>query len=147
MKPFLKRYMRNYGAVAGLAVMLVVVAIALAAPLLYPESPWMMVADPLIKPFADPAYPFGTDMLGRDITAGLVWGARVSLLVGLLSTGVALAFGILVGAVAGYCGGRIDDALMRSTEFFQTIPHLPMALAPVACLSPAVYYPVGATAL
>src|SRR5690606_2680495 len=89
MKAFLKRYMRNYGAVAGLLVMLVVVAIALAAPLLYPESPWMMVAEPLIKPFADPAYPFGTDMLGRDITAGLVWGARVSLLVGLLSTGVA----------------------------------------------------------
>src|SRR3546814_14552199 len=100
--------------------MLLVVAVALAAPLLYPESPWMMVAEPLIKPFADPAYPFGTDMLGRDITAGLVWGARVSLLVGLLSTGVALVFGILVGAVAGYCGGRIADALMRFTEFFQT---------------------------
>src|SRR3546814_19997746 len=120
MKPFLKRYMRNYGAVAGLAVMLVVVAIALAAPLLYPESPWMMVADPLIKPFADPAYPFGTDMPGRDITAGLVRGARVSLRVGLLSTGVALAFGILVGAVAGYCGGRMEDALMGFTDVFQT---------------------------
>jgi len=147
MKAFLKRYMRNYGAVAGLLVMLVVVAIALAAPLLYPESPWMMVAEPLIKPFADPAYPFGTDMLGRDITAGLVWGARVSLRVGMLSTGVALVFGIVVGAVAGYCGGRIDDALMRFTEFFQTIPQLAMAVVLVAVLSPSVYSIMGAIAL
>src|SRR3546814_17063133 len=92
MKPFLKRYMRNYGAVAGLAVMLVVVAVALEAPLLYPESPWMMVAEPLIKPFADPAYPFGTDMLGRDITAGPVWGARVAVPGGLLSHGCALLY-------------------------------------------------------
>ena len=128
MKSFVQRYMRNYGAVAGLAIMLIVVVVALAAPLLYEESPWMMVADPLIPPFTNPDYPFGTDMLGRDITAGLVWGARVSLMVGLLSTAVALLFGILVGAVAGYWGGRMDDALMRFTEFFQTIPQLAMAL-------------------
>ena len=105
-------------------------------PLLYEESPWMMVADPLIPPFTNADYPFGTDMLGRDITAGLVWGARVSLLVGLLSTAVALGFGIVVGAIAGYCGGRIDDALMRFTEFFQTIPQLAMAVVLVAIIGP-----------
>ena len=95
----------------------------------------MMVADPLIPPFTNADYPFGTDMLGRDITAGLVWGARVSLLVG-LSTAVALGFGIVVGAIAGYCGGRIDDALMRFTEFFQTIPQLAMAVVLVAIIGP-----------
>ena len=147
MKSFARRYMRNHGAVAGLVIVLLVVAVALAAPLLYEESPWMMVADPLIPPFTNADYPFGTDMLGRDITAGLVWGARVSLLVGLLSTAVALGFGIVVGAIAGYCGGRIDDALMRFTEFFQTIPQLAMAVVLVAIIGPSVYSIMGAIAL
>ena len=147
MKSFARRYLRNYGAVAGLVIMLIVVAVALAAPLLYEESPWMMVADPLIPPFTNADYPFGTDMLGRDITAGLVWGARVSLMVGLLSTAVALLFGIVVGSIAGYCGGRVDDALMRFTEFFQTIPQLAMAVVLVAILSPSVYSIMGAIAV
>lgn len=147
MKAFLKRYARNYGAVAGLAIITLVVLAALAAPYLYEDSPWMMVASPLIQPFTDPAYPFGTDMLGRDITAGLVWGARVSLMIGLLSTGIALLFGIVVGAAAGYCGGRIDDALMRFTEFFQTIPQLAMAVVIVAILGPSIYSIMGAIAV
>lgn len=144
MKNFLKRYMRNYGAVFGFIVIVLVAILALAAPLLYENSPWMMVAPPLIPPFTDGAYPFGTDMLGRDITAGLVWGARVSLMIGLLSTIIALAFGILVGATAGYCGGAIDDALMRFTEFFQTIPQLALAVVIVAVLSPSIYSIMGA---
>ncbi|ARP95639.1 ABC transporter permease [Bordetella genomosp. 13] len=147
MRNFARRYARNGGAVIGLVIIAAVIAVALAAPLLYEESPWMMVASPLIPPFTDMAYPFGTDMLGRDITAGLVWGARVSLLVGLLSTGVALLFGILVGTVSGYCGGRIDDALMRFTEFFQTIPQLAMAVVLVAVLGPSVYSIMGAIAV
>lgn len=144
MKGFIKRYARNYGAVFGLAIIVVVSLMAIAAPLLYEDSPWAMVDMPLIPPFTDAAYPFGTDMLGRDITAGLVWGARVSLIVGLLSTIIALGFGILVGATAGYCGGRIDDALMRFTEFFQTIPQLALAVVIVAVLSPSLYSIMGA---
>ncbi|WP_149135957.1 ABC transporter permease [Cupriavidus campinensis] len=144
MKSFVKRYCRNYGAVIGLLLLAAVVAVSFLAPLLYEESPWLMVADPLMKPFADMAYPFGTDMLGRDITAGLLYGARVSLLVGVISTAVALVLGVMVGAVAGYCGGRIDDALMRLTEFFQTIPQLAMAVVIVAIFNPSIYSIVGA---
>ena len=144
MKKFAKRYARNYGAVFGLCIILVVTALAVAAPYLYESSPWMMVDSPLIPPFTDTAYPFGTDMLGRDITAGLVWGARVSLMVGLLSTAIALAFGIAIGAAAGYCGGRIDDALMRFTEFFQTIPQLALAVVIVAVMGPSIYSIMGA---
>lgn len=144
MKAFLQRYCRNYGAVVGALVLLAVIAFALFAPVLYEESPWLMVADPLMQPFVDPAYPFGTDMLGRDITAGMLYGARVSLVVGVISTAVALLFGILIGAVAGYCGGRIDDALMRFTEFFQTIPQLAMAVVIVAIFNPSIYSIVGA---
>ncbi|MGO4331048.1 ABC transporter permease [Cupriavidus sp. M-11] len=144
MKAFARRYARNYGAVIGLLVLLAVVAVALLAPVLYEESPWLMVGEPLVRPFADAAYPFGTDMLGRDITAGMLYGARVSLLVGVISTGVALGFGILIGSVAGYCGGRIDDALMRFTEFFQTIPQLAMAVVIVAIFNPTIYSIVAA---
>ncbi len=144
MKSFFKRYCRNYGAMIGLIVLLAVVVVSFVAPMLYEESPWMMVAEPLMKPFADMAYPFGTDMLGRDITAGLLYGARVSLLVGVISTAVALVVGVLVGSVAGYCGGRIDDALMRVTEFFQTIPQLAMAVVIVAIFNPSIYSIVGA---
>lgn len=144
MKKFAKRYARNYGAVFGLCIILVVAALAVAAPYLYESSPWMMVDSPLIPPFTDTAYPFGTDMLGRDITAGLVWGARVSLMVGLLSTAIALGFGIAIGAAAGYCGGRIDDALMRFTEFFQTIPQLALAVVIVAVMGPSIYSIMGA---
>ncbi|KJK23173.1 ABC transporter permease [Burkholderiaceae bacterium 16] len=144
MKAFAQRYCRNYGAVIGLVVLLLVVAVALLAPMLYEESPWLMVGDPLVRPFAEAAFPFGTDMLGRDITAGMLYGARVSLLVGVISTGVALVFGILIGSVAGYCGGRIDDALMRFTEFFQTIPQLAMAVVIVAIFNPTIYSIVAA---
>ena len=144
MKGFTQRYMRNYGAAFGLVIIIIVAALALAAPILYEGSPWMMVASPLIPPFTDPLFPFGTDMLGRDITAGLIWGARVSLMVGLLSTVIALGFGIVIGATAGYCGGRIDDVLMRFTEFFQTIPQLALAVVIVAVMSPSIYSIMGA---
>ncbi|PZX24097.1 putative ABC-type peptide transport system, periplasmic component [Cupriavidus phytorum] len=144
MKAFLQRYCRNYGAVIGLLVLLGVLALAVLAPVFYEESPWLMVAEPLVHPFTDPALPFGTDMLGRDITAGMLYGARVSLLVGVISTAVALAVGIAVGAIAGYCGGRVDDALMRITEFFQTIPQLAMAVVIVAIFNPSIYSIVAA---
>jgi peptide/nickel transport system permease protein len=147
MKPFLTHYLRNYGAVIGLVLFLAVAAVALAAPVLYEQSPWMMVAKPMQLPLANPKFLMGTDMLGRDVMAGLVHGARVSLMVGLVSTVVALAVGIVIGAVAGYAGGWVDDALMAFTEFFQTIPQLVMAVLVVAILSPTLYSIIGAIAL
>lgn len=147
MRAFLRRFSRNYGALVGVFILAAVLFFAATASLFYEESPWMMVAAPLVAPFTDPALPFGTDMLGRDVTAGLLYGARVSLLVGVVSTVVALVVGILVGAIAGYSGGRIDDALMRFTEFFQTIPQLAMAVVIVAIFSPSVVTIVGAIAI
>src|SRR5699024_4987559 len=128
MKGFLRRYAQNYGAVVGLVIVLFVVLIAVFASVIYSQSPWMMVAQPLIAPFTDAAHPLGTDMLGRDTLAGIVFGARVSILVGLVSTAIALLMGIIVGAVAGFYGGFIDDLLMRFTELFQTIPQLALAI-------------------
>jgi len=147
MKSLARHFMRNGGAVAGLALFAVVAALALAAPLLYAHSPWMMVGKPMLLPFADAKFVMGTDMLGRDVMAGLVHGARVSLLVGLVSTAAALTAGVVIGAVAGYAGGWLDDALMAFTEFFQTIPQLVMAVLVVAILSPTLPSIIGAIAL
>lgn len=137
MKDFLRRFARNRSAVAGLAVLALVVLMALAAPALYPGDPWDMVAEPFLPP-ASPGYPAGTDMMGRDIAAGLFHGARVSLLIGLVATGVALLIGVSVGAVAGYFGGLADNALMRLTELFQTIPAFLFAIVLVAIFRPSV---------
>lgn len=133
---FLKRFCRNRGAVFGLVILLAVIAFAILAPSLYPQSPWRMVGRPFMAPFVMDRFPLGTDTLGRDIAAGLVHGARVSLMIGVVSTLVALLIGVPLGAVAGYAGGFVDDALMRFTEFFQTIPSFALAIVLVAILQP-----------
>ena len=102
---FLKRFARNRGAVIGLVLLLILVAFAIIAPYLYPQSPWRVVGRPFLAPFMLEHLPLGTDTLGRDIAAGLVHGARVSLLIGIVSTLVALLIGVPLGAVAGYAGG------------------------------------------
>lgn len=147
MDGFWKRFSRNKGAVLGLAIIVVVVLVALAAPLLYPQSPWRMVQRPFLPPFAVDGFWLGTDTLGRDIASGVVHGARVSLLVGLVSTLVAVLIGVTLGALAGYYGGLIDDALMRFTELFQTVPSFALAIVLVAILQPAVDSVVLAIAL
>ncbi|CAD5282461.1 Oligopeptide transport system permease protein AppC [Bosea sp. 62] len=133
---FLKRFSRNRGALIGLAILIAVVLFAILAPSLYPQSPWRTVARPFLAPFVMDRFPLGTDTLGRDIASGLAHGARVSLTIGLVSTIVALLIGVPLGAIAGYAGGFIDDALMRFTEFFQTIPSFALAIVLVAILQP-----------
>jgi peptide/nickel transport system permease protein len=139
MKPFLKHMLRNPGAVIGLIILTLAILIALVGPSVCPNSPWRMVQRPFLPPFTLAKVPFGTDALGRDVFAGMIFGARVSLLVGLVSTLVALIVGVPVGALAGYFGGRADDALMRFTEFFQTIPSFALAIVLVAILQPSIY--------
>ena len=125
-------------ALTGGLVLILILAGAAAAPFLYPGDPLDMVASPFIWPGTDPAYPLGTDMLGRDIAAGILHGSRVSLLIGLVATLVSLVIGGAFGAVAGFYGGRTDWALMRATELVQTIPPFLFALAIVAILQPSV---------
>lgn len=138
MIAFVRRFLKNPKAVVGLAILVTAILAALFAPVLFARDPWQMVTRPFLPPFQDPNFWLGSDMLGRNILAGLVYGAQVSLIVGLVSTLVAVGVGILFGALAGYYGGAIDDALMRVTEFFQTIPTFVFALVLVAILSPSV---------
>ena len=138
MNAFMENFLRNKGAVAGLILLSIVVIVAVIAPFIYPQSPWTMVQRPFQPPMALDGFYFGTDVLGRDIGAGLAHGARVSLIVGLVSTLVALLIGLPIGALAGYFGGIWDDILMRFTEFFQTIPSFALAIVIVAILQPSL---------
>lgn len=147
MKKFVRRFAANKGALLGLVILALVVLTAVFCSVWYEESPWAMVAEPLLSPFNNDEYLLGTDMLGRDLGAGLAYGARVSLLVGVVSTLVAVVVGVLIGALAGFYGGRTDDLLMRFTEFFQTIPQLAMAVVLVAIFTPSIYSIVGAIAI
>ena len=135
---FVRRFARNRGAVIGCLVLLAVIVVAALAPVMYPQSPWRLVGRPFLAPFALDRFPLGTDALGRDVKAGLMHGARVSLLIGLVSTAVALLIGVPLGGLAGYAGGLVDDALMRFTEFFQTIPSFALAIVIVAILQPSI---------
>lgn len=137
MIDFWRRFLRNKGAVLGLGILLIVLLVAALAPLLYSYSPWSMVQRPFLPPFDREGFLFGTDTLGRDIGAGLAFGAQISLLVGIVSTLVALAIGVILGAFAGYYGGLLDQALMRFTEFFQTIPSFALAIVLVAIFQPS----------
>lgn len=135
---FFKLFSRNYGAVVGLIILGLIILMAIFAPVLFPGSPWKTVATPLLRPLEDSRYLLGTDMLGRDIAAGIAHGAKVSLLIGVVSTLVAVLIGMTIGAVAGFYGGRVDDLLMRFTEFFQIIPAFAMAVVLVAIFSPNI---------
>ncbi len=133
-----RRYVRSPAAVIGLLLLLLAVAAALAAPLAFPADPLRLAGRPLQWPGANPRFPLGTDPSGRDIMAQLCYGARVSLLIGAVATSVALLVGIGVGAVAGYYGGWVDDALMRVTEAFQTLPSFLLLLVLVSVFGSAI---------
>ena len=147
MMSFWKRFSYNRGAVIGLVILTFVVAAAILAPILFPQSPWKMVQRPFLPPFTQDGLMLGTDALGRNVLAGLAHGAYVSLLVGLVSTIVALAIGVPVGAAAGYFAGRIDDALMRFTEFFQTIPSFALAIVLLAIFQPSLTFVIIAISI
>ena len=144
---FASRFRRNKGAVIGLFVLSVVGIFALFAPMLAGNDPWDMVQQPFLAPMAEPGLWLGTVALGRDVAAGLIHGARVSILIGLVATVAALLAGITVGALAGYHGGWVDVVLMRFTELFQAIPGFAFAVVLVAIFQPSVESIVAAIAL
>jgi len=144
---FIRRFGRNKGAVAGLVVLAIVALVAMLAPLLVGNDPFAMVQQPFLGPFAEPGMPLGSDALGRDVASGMAYGARVSMIIGLVATAMALLLGITVGALAGYHGGWIDSVLMRFTELFQAIPGFAFAVVLVAIFQPTVYSIVAAIAL
>ena len=133
---FWRKYRRNGAAVAGLAMLVVVLLAAIFGPLVYPTDPFDMVGRPSSPPSA--RFMLGTDVSGRDMLAGLLHGARVSLLIGILASLGATLFGLIVGAIAGYYGRAVDTILMRCTDFFLTIPSFILAIVIIAIFRPSV---------
>jgi peptide/nickel transport system permease protein len=124
-------FSRNKVAVTCLIIIVVLLFVAVLAPIIAPHDPLeTRRGPPLTAPSLE--YPMGTDDLGRDIFTGVVWGSRVSLMVGFTAAGMAAIIGILVGAIAGYYGGMPDDILMRVAEFFLIFPTLFLAIVIVA---------------
>jgi peptide/nickel transport system permease protein len=133
----LRRLARRRLALVGLAVVAFFIAVALAAPLLAPYDPlatdWRLVRKP---PSA--MHLFGTDDLGRDVLARVIWGARASLLAGLVSVSIALAVAVPLGLVSGYLGGVVDGLVMRIVDAMLAIPFLILAIALAAFLGPSL---------
>ncbi|MGD9942800.1 MAG: ABC transporter permease [Burkholderiaceae bacterium] len=134
--PFVNADATMYAGLAGLAL---IILCALFGPSLYPHDPWEMEAMPLLLPGAEAAHPLGTDAMGRDVLAGLIHGARTSLIIGLFGAAFAMLIGIVVGSIAGYFRGRIDDLLMRITEIYQTIPIFIFLIVLVAIFGPKLW--------
>src|SRR3954466_10568986 len=124
----------------GLAILVLVVLMAIAAPLFADAAGLHGVNVTQNPAWAHPSADFvlGTDHLGRPVFTQVIWGARISLLVGLAATLLAIVIGSVVGITAGFFGGRIGGVLMRLTEWFLVIPFLPLAIALAAVLGPAI---------
>lgn len=132
------RLLRHPSGFVGLLLLLTVVAAAVLAGWFYPNGPFTIVGPPRQWPGQNPRFPLGTDGLGRDILAGLMHGARVSLAVGAASAVASTVIGTVMGGLSGYYGGWLDDVLMRLTDAMQTIPSFLSALAIVGVLGPSI---------
>ncbi|MGH8734243.1 MAG: ABC transporter permease [Burkholderiales bacterium] len=133
----LRRLVRRKGAMFGFAVIVLFVALAAFAPLIAPYDPtaqsWSAV-----RKAPSALHLLGTDDVGRDILARIIFGARASLLAGVISVGIALAIGVPLGMLAGYVGGFLDAVISRITDAMLAIPFLILAIALAAFLGPSL---------
>lgn len=132
-----RRLIRRKGAVLGLVVIALFVLLAVFAPLIVPYDP-IATSWSLVRKAPSMQHWFGTDELGRDVLARVVYGARASLLAGVISVGIALAIGVPLGLLAGYRGGFIDALISRITDAMLACPFLILAIALAAFLGPSL---------
>lgn len=137
----------NRLAALGLVMLLAVLLLVIAAPLLPLQDPDATNLLQRLLPPLSPGHLLGTDPLGRDLLARLIWGTRVSLLVGISATLLAAVFGTLIGLLAGYAGGRTDSLLMRLIDMLMAFPYILLALVIVAVLGPGLLNALYAIAL
>jgi ABC-type dipeptide/oligopeptide/nickel transport system permease subunit len=146
VKTFWGRFRRNRGALAGLLVLSIFVAVALGAPMATTYNPELPQLDQkLLDP--TPAHLLGTDLLGRDVLARLAYGARFSLLIGFAAVGVGLLFGVPLGAVSGFYGGWPDLIIQRFIDVLLSFPGFLLALSLVAVLGVGIVNVVLAVGL
>ncbi len=124
-------YIKNLSALFAMIVLIIIVLTAIFGPSFYPTDPFDMVWMPFSPPGKE-GFLLGTDYLGRDLLAGIIHGARVSIIVGISAAFMTVVIGITIGAFAGYYRGTVEEALMRLTEFFQVLPTLLFSMVIVA---------------
>jgi peptide/nickel transport system permease protein len=138
VKGFLRALARNRLALIGGAIVLVLVVLAVLAPVIAPWDPHK----PDIRKILDPPslkHWLGTDSLGRDVLSRMLYGARVSLAVGFVSVGIATMIGLVLGSTAGYKGGVVDAAVMRLVDLMLVFPRFFLLLAVLAFLRPSIW--------
>jgi dipeptide transport system permease protein len=145
-------FSENRGAVIGFWVFVILVVVAILAPLLSPHSPIVRYDEfklipPVWQEGGNSAFLLGTDAIGRDMLSRLIYGARFSLFIGFVVTAIALSFGILIGLIAGYFRGWVDTVIMRLMDIILAFPHLLLALVLVAILGPGLTNAMIAIAL
>jgi peptide/nickel transport system permease protein len=124
---------------AGALMVLSLIAIAIFAPVIAPYDPIQAVASTFGNPAAPSrSFPLGTDQLGRDVLSRVIFGARISLTVGVTAMLVTMTIGVTIGLVSGFFGGAVDFILMRFTDIMLTLPALLLAMAFVAVLRPSL---------
>lgn len=135
---------RNSLGVLGLAIVVTVLLVALTAPLIAPHDPTKLnvrtrFVPPVWSAEGDPRFILGTDQLGRDVLSRLLYGARVSVVVGLLGVALSVIVGVAIGLAGGYMGGAVDNFLSRTVDTFMAIPFIILALAAVGFLGPGLF--------
>jgi peptide/nickel transport system permease protein len=132
------RLRKNHLALFGLVIVVLLVFFAITADIV---APYKYDQQNLMKAFESPSkeHFFGTDEFGRDIFSRIIHGSRISLQVGMIAVGIAVIFGGLLGSVAGYYGGRIDNLIMRAMDILLSIPSILLAIAIAASLGPGLY--------
>ena len=133
----IKRLSRSKTALFGLVFLCLMILVAIFADLI---APYSFSEQNLLDTLATPSvkHLFGTDEFGRDVFSRIIYGSRISLLVGFISVGIALVFGGLLGAAAGYFGGKTDHYIMRVMDIFLSIPQLLFAISVAASLGPGL---------
>jgi peptide/nickel transport system permease protein len=129
-------FVGNRAAVLGLVIWAIISFVTAFGPLIYPSDPFEMVGAPMSPPGDE--FLLGTDYLDRDVLAGIVHGARITVLVGFAATAFTVVIGLIIGVLSGFYGGWVDNLLMRLTEFFQVLPALLLAMVLVTLFSPSL---------
>lgn len=132
-----RRLLRRRGAMVGLMIVLLFIAMALGAAWIAPHDP-IATSWKAVRKAPSALYLFGTDELGRDVLSRVVWGARASLLAGLVSVSISMALGVPIGLLAGYVGGWTDAMISRLTDAMLAVPFLILAIALAAFLGPSL---------
>ena len=129
---------KNKAAMVGLGIITIFVLMAIFAPLISPYDPNAQVIDDRKTPMFTDGYIFGTDDLGRDMLSRLIYGARISMTIGVVSVGISLVFGILIGVTSAYFGGLYDKIIMRLIDIMLAFPYILLTIVIVSLLGPSL---------